>query len=122
MARVICTLPNASTEIDGVTFAADRGQMISEDLDQAVADRFATIPGFQIVAPPAKPIPTPKADTPQQATTSTEALAGEAELTPAEKRKRTLAAKVATAKPPVADREADKPADGDGAGDAAVQA
>lgn len=55
MAIVICTLPNASTRINGVTFAADRGQMISDDVDDATAAHFRAIPGYMVVGdePPA---------------------------------------------------------------------
>lgn len=55
MAIVICTLPNASTRINGVTFTADRGQMISDDVDDATAAHFRAIPGYMVVGdePPA---------------------------------------------------------------------
>lgn len=49
MARVICELPNASAEIGGVKFTEDRGQMISEEIDDAAAERFARIPGFKLI-------------------------------------------------------------------------
>lgn len=58
MPRVICTLPNASASINGIAFTLDRGQMVSEEVDEATAARFASIPGYQMVAPPpANPIP-----------------------------------------------------------------
>ncbi|CAB4137360.1 hypothetical protein UFOVP326_23 [uncultured Caudovirales phage] len=58
MPRIICDLPNASTEISGVRFVEDirdgKRQMISEEVAAEVAARFATIPGFSLVeAPPA---------------------------------------------------------------------
>lgn len=63
MPRVICTLENASEEISGWRFTADRGQMVSEDLPDDVAARFASIPGYRLVAPPppadTAPPPTP---------------------------------------------------------------
>jgi hypothetical protein len=46
MAKVICTLPNASESINGVKFVADRGQMISEDVADDVAAHFVSIPGY----------------------------------------------------------------------------
>ena len=59
MAKVICTLSNASTKINGVTFTADRGQMISDEITDDQAAAFAAIPGYEIVgakkAPPGKP-------------------------------------------------------------------
>lgn len=55
MARVICTLENASELISGVKFTADRGQMISEEITDEVAAHFASIPGYSLVAPAAAP-------------------------------------------------------------------
>lgn len=49
MARVICTLPNASTLINGVAFIEDRGQMISAEISAEVAANFASIPGYELV-------------------------------------------------------------------------
>lgn len=49
MAKVICTLANASTKINGVSFTADRGQMISDDISDEMAAAFAAIPGYEIV-------------------------------------------------------------------------
>lgn len=48
MAIIICTLPHASTSINGVKFSSDRGQMISEDVSDDVAAHFARIRGFKI--------------------------------------------------------------------------
>ena len=60
MARVISTLPNHSTLVNGVSFKEDRGQMISEEVSDAVAANFASIPGYTLVEPkkakPAKPV------------------------------------------------------------------
>lgn len=52
MARVICTLPNASDLINGVVFVADRGQMLSEDISDEVAAEFCGIEGYSLVVPP----------------------------------------------------------------------
>lgn len=49
MARVICTLPNASTKINGVAFAEDRGQMVSEEISDDKAAAFVAIPGYKLV-------------------------------------------------------------------------
>lgn len=49
MARVICILPNASESISGVTFAPCRGGMLSDEIDDGVAERFARIPGYRLV-------------------------------------------------------------------------
>jgi len=49
MARVLCTLPNASTVINGVNFSLDRGQMLSDDMDAATAADFASIAGYKLV-------------------------------------------------------------------------
>jgi len=46
MARVVCTLPNASTLINGVPFTEDRGQMISDEISDEVAADFVAIPGY----------------------------------------------------------------------------
>ena len=49
MAKVLCTLPNASTLISGVAFAAHANGMLSEDVSDAVAADFAAVPGYSIV-------------------------------------------------------------------------
>ncbi|MBI1207443.1 MAG: hypothetical protein GC191_09180 [Azospirillum sp.] len=54
MARVICASPNASTLISGVSFASDRGQMISEEIPDDVAAGFLGIPGYKLVDVEAK--------------------------------------------------------------------
>lgn len=61
MPRVLCTLPHASTSINGVTFTPDRGQMISEEVSEEVAVAFGAIPGYEILraqapAPAAAPV------------------------------------------------------------------
>lgn len=58
MPKVLCTAPNASEEIDGHKFEQHANGMLSEDLSDEVAARFATIPGYVIVGnetEPAKP-------------------------------------------------------------------
>lgn len=47
---VVCSLPNAGEIINGVKFeSGSRGQSFSEPVDEAVAARFAAIPGFTMV-------------------------------------------------------------------------
>lgn len=48
MARVICTLPNASERINGVQFTSDKGQMVSEEMPDEHAAHFAKIPGYRV--------------------------------------------------------------------------
>lgn len=63
MARIICSLPNASDIINGVRFTADRGQMVSDEISDAQAEAFAAIPGYQLVSielAPAKQDQAPK--------------------------------------------------------------
>jgi hypothetical protein len=59
MAKVICTLPNASTEINGVKFVSHKLGMISEDVDDEVATGFATIQGYHHYDPKTKGIIAP---------------------------------------------------------------
>lgn len=61
MRRLICTLPNASTTINGIAFTEDRGQMVSEPVPDDVAEQMATIPGYMLV--PEAPPQVPSADT-----------------------------------------------------------
>lgn len=44
--RVICTLPNASLSINGVSFMAHKLGVISEEVDQDVGDAFLSIDGY----------------------------------------------------------------------------
>jgi len=46
--RVLCSLPNASSLINGVTFALSPHGLISEDLTPEVAQHFASIPGYRL--------------------------------------------------------------------------
>lgn len=50
MARVICKLPNASEEISGVKFEKHDDGMLSEEIGAEAAARFASIPGYELVA------------------------------------------------------------------------
>ena len=49
MARVICKLENASDEISGVAFEQVDGGMLSAEIADDVAARFASIPGYELV-------------------------------------------------------------------------
>lgn len=49
MPRVICSLPNAAGVISGVKFTAlDDGRLISAEIDDALAERFTSIPGYEL--------------------------------------------------------------------------
>lgn len=48
--KVLCKLPNASGEINGVKFAKTDDGMLSEDIGEDVAKAFSEIPGYEIVA------------------------------------------------------------------------
>ena len=52
MKIVTCTLPNASTEIDGVKFDESPEGMVSEPVADDVAARFATIKGYAVADAP----------------------------------------------------------------------
>lgn len=56
MSYVICTLVNASDEINGIKFEAHKeGKISSEKVDAEQAARFASIEGYKLVdAKPAK--------------------------------------------------------------------
>lgn len=48
MPRVICNLPNASTEISGVKFhPLDDGGLVSDEIDAELAATFLSIPGYE---------------------------------------------------------------------------
>lgn len=49
MRRVRCTLPNAGDAINGVAFYADGAGKVSESIDRATAERFLSIPGYELV-------------------------------------------------------------------------
>lgn len=47
--KVLCTLPNASENINGVKFSSTDDGMLSEDVSEEVAKRFSAIEGYSIV-------------------------------------------------------------------------
>lgn len=49
MPKVLCTLPNASEEINGVKFTSHAKGMVSENVADDVAAAFAEVPGYEIV-------------------------------------------------------------------------
>ena len=69
MPKVICTLPNAATEISGVKFTPADGGMLSEELSADRAAGFLAIPGYvehaEEPAPTPAPAPAPVAVTPR---------------------------------------------------------
>ena len=61
---VVCDLPNAGECINGVKFEKASGKAFSEPVDEATADRFASIPGYTKTVTKAaakKPAPAKKA-------------------------------------------------------------
>lgn len=44
--RVLCSLPNAADEINGVAFTRTDAGMLSADIDEATAAVFLRIPGY----------------------------------------------------------------------------
>ena len=54
--RIRCTLPNASENINGFPFHQDGDAMVCETEDQAVAENFAQIPGYEVADDPVKSI------------------------------------------------------------------
>lgn len=62
MPRVICELPNASDEINGIRFhLLDDGRRISDELDDDQARRFASIPGYSLDEEEREPVKEPEA-------------------------------------------------------------
>lgn len=55
MAKVICTLPNASNLINGVKFVEHELGMISEEIEDEVAGAFAAIKGYVLANTSGKP-------------------------------------------------------------------
>jgi len=53
MAKVLCRLPNASNNINGVRFVTHRDGMLSEEIEDEVALGFANIRGYEIYDPDA---------------------------------------------------------------------
>ncbi len=54
MAKILCTLPNASGEISGVKFVSHKNGMLSEEIDDQVAAVFLQIPGYELVGAPSE--------------------------------------------------------------------
>lgn len=56
MARIICELPNASLNINGIEFERmDNGNVISKgDVPADVAEKFVNIPGYKVIVAGAK--------------------------------------------------------------------
>jgi hypothetical protein len=48
MARILCTLPNASTLINGHQFTQMNRGMVSAEMTDEEAEAFAAIPGFAL--------------------------------------------------------------------------
>lgn len=46
MPKVICTLPNAAAEINGVKFTPAEGGMLSDEVSAEQAESFLSIPGY----------------------------------------------------------------------------
>ena len=59
MPKVLCTLPNASAEINGVAFTPADGGMLSEELSADRAAGFLVIPGYVEHAEDHAPTPAP---------------------------------------------------------------
>lgn len=56
MSRIVCSLPNASNEINGVRFAKREAGMVSiEELPDDVVARFLSIPGYAVFKGPTDP-------------------------------------------------------------------
>lgn len=49
MSKVLCILPNASSEINGVAFVPHAAGMLSEDISDEQAALFTSIPGYEVV-------------------------------------------------------------------------
>lgn len=71
--RILCSLPNTSTEINGISFEATEQGMLSEPVSPEVAAPFATIRGYRVITeeaapsspvPPLQSLPAPLAPTP----------------------------------------------------------
>lgn len=63
MPKLLCTLPNASEEISGIKFVSHAAGMLSEDVSDEQAAKFASIPGYEIVgATQPKDLKDPSAD------------------------------------------------------------
>lgn len=56
MPKVLCTLPNASSDIGGIKFEQHAKGMLSEDISDEQAKRLASIPGYEIVGAASAPV------------------------------------------------------------------
>lgn len=97
MAKVICTLPNASELINGVKFVSHKDGMISEDISKDEADSFLDIPGYQLAA---------AATAPSKAEKEAAAKAAAAEKAAAEAAEKEAAEQAAAAEKEAADKAA----------------
>ena len=64
MPKVICSLPNASEFINGVRFVTHKLGMISEEVEQEVADFFARITGYSLADKKGRPVDPSAVDPP----------------------------------------------------------
>lgn len=76
MPKILCTLPNASENINGVTFVSHAKGMLSEDVSDDVAETFLSIPGYELVGSAA--VAKPADDEAAKAAAAAEAAAAEA--------------------------------------------
>ena len=67
MARVICSLPNASDFINGVRFVSHKAGVISEEINDETAAAFAQIKGYVVADKKGRLVDTPPADAAAQA-------------------------------------------------------
>ncbi len=47
--KIICSLPNASEEINGIAFEEDKGDMVAINVPADKAERFANIQGYEVI-------------------------------------------------------------------------
>ncbi len=47
--KIICTLPHAATEINGISFIEEGGELVAEDIAEREALHFKKIPGYDVV-------------------------------------------------------------------------
>jgi hypothetical protein len=57
--KVICSLPNAARLISGIAFSEHNGKLRSEAVDEAIARKLASIPGYEIDQMPEADAPKP---------------------------------------------------------------
>lgn len=82
MAKVICALPNASDLINGIKFVEHKLGMISEEIEDEVAEVFLSIKGYVLAGKNAvKDLASQNADGQQVATTPVSESAGAGEQT-----------------------------------------